>query len=390
MICLSYMCPLQVRSEMTKVDVGGGSYCYTGAGCRLHGGAWLSALEISHAQNSEVLSNAKETLRKHETKRNNKRVQVAQKAFNKTEAQVVDFELRESAIVKQAQERLFRAKRSYSRARDDQKREATQALLDAQLNYSHYKARSQRLAESVTEATNDSWRTYYESTDAKHFYGEAPGSKFTNPQLNGIQDVIKFAYEQRGSLAGDDREELIKRGSDPHGFTSSARYLLVHTAGTVGVQNTDAMKDTDKLTITRTKIGAPCNLVSEVDDMPFTNFGSLIMMQDSDTGKPRLITTFPGPVTKNPNPLDPESFEAMEGQTVTVADAKKLFGVSKLWVNTQMKARPIDLHAVKAYQEEIAQMGEKDTEKARLSLVRRMRERPGDETLKAKMQTHLH
>src|SRR5579875_3211223 len=60
--------------------------------------------------------------------------------------------------------------------------------------------------ESVLEAQrliprNGRYGKYYDDTDRKHFTDRnAPGSKFTDPRLNSLDDVVALARRQRGTL----------------------------------------------------------------------------------------------------------------------------------------------------------------------------------------------
>lgn len=177
---------------------------------------------------------------------------------------------------------------------------------------------------------------YYAATDKKHFGDKTePGSKFLNPSLEKVEDVLKLRMEQSGnaSMEGDDREALIARGSDPTGFGNGKRYLMVLTEGSVGIKNSNGLTDDTKVEVVRTKPGAPCSLVMEVVEQPTTDFAVIVLGEHKQTGKDFVITTFPGPVTK---PTANEELDAREGQMMTVGEVKEIMG-GDFWINTKMQ-----------------------------------------------------
>lgn len=177
---------------------------------------------------------------------------------------------------------------------------------------------------------------YYAATDKKHFGSrDQPGSKFLDPSLKKVEDVLMLRMEQTGtfSMNSDNRNELIARGSDPNGFNPNNRYLMVHTEGTVGIMNSSKLSGDAKVQVVRTKPGAPCSLVAEVDEQERTDFAVLVVGKHKGTGQDFLITTFPGPVTK---PTSNVELDAKEGRTVTVDEVKKILG-RDFWINTKIK-----------------------------------------------------
>jgi hypothetical protein len=186
----------------------------------------------------------------------------------------------------------------------------------------------------VPRASDPKIAAYYEATDKKHFgNSNQPGSKFTDSSLTKVEDVIQLAKKQRGSLRGDDRAELIKKGADVKGFLDSKRYLMVSTPGKVGIMSSTDLKDSDELEVVRTKPGVPCSLVRKVNKQPVTDYAVIVLAKNEETGKDLLITTFPGPVTK---PLSNIMIDELEGKTITVLDAKKILGTKPFWVNTKI------------------------------------------------------
>lgn len=173
---------------------------------------------------------------------------------------------------------------------------------------------------------------YYEATDRKHFglAGNTPGSKFTDPRLTKLEDVVALAFQQRGHLEGDDREFFIQQGSTADAFKEGNRYLKVETSGVVGILHASELQDDTMVTVQRTKPGVPCSLVVEVTERPHTDYGVIVLATHEKTGKAVVVTAFPGLVTE---PLSNEHLDLLEGKQLSMADARHLLG-SKFWVNT--------------------------------------------------------
>lgn len=189
----------------------------------------------------------------------------------------------------------------------------------------------------VPRHLDESHAAYYESTDRKHFGDKTePGSKFLNQSLRKVEDVLILRMRQAGevlNLDGDDRDALIARGSDPNGFGTGKRYLMVLTEGTVGIQDSKQLSDDTEIQVVRTKPGVPCSLVREVEDQPKTDFAVIVLGEHKETGRDFLITTFPGPVTK---PTKSEELDALEGKVITVGTARRIIG-NDFWINTKVK-----------------------------------------------------
>lgn len=190
---------------------------------------------------------------------------------------------------------------------------------------------------AVPRDIDESYASYYKATDRKHFGDPTePGSKFLDPKLKKLEDVLKLRILQSSTLNldGDDREELIKLGADPNGFLKDKRYLVVRTKGKVGVIHSDELDPAQKVLVKRTKPGVPCSLTVEVNEQPETDYAVIIMAKNDKTGKDFAITAFPGLVTK---PVAHPHIDALEGNHITVAEAKTILGES-FWLNTSMKA----------------------------------------------------
>lgn len=194
-----------------------------------------------------------------------------------------------------------------------------------------------KLVGSIVNRSDVEWAEYYEATDKKHFSDmDASGSKFTDPNMHKVEDVLELAIKQRGSLNGDDRDKFITQGSSPDAFRDGNRYIMIKTPGRLGVQSLKEMKDDDILEVTRTKPGVPCNIVKPITADEGNNLTTdtavAVISNDRETNKPILITTFPGIVTKN---IDNPELDKLEGQKITVARARELLG-DNAFANTRI------------------------------------------------------
>lgn len=194
-------------------------------------------------------------------------------------------------------------------------------------------------ANRVIDRSEPEWETYYSGTERKHFSDpEKPGSKFIDPNMRTLNDVVALAYVQRGSLEGDDRGKLLMLGAEPDAFKDDFRYLIVYTQGTLGFVKSSVLSDDTLLRVERTKPGAPCSYVLNVREQPKVNFGVIILSDDTDTGKTRLITAFPGQPTyvSLKDTKTGESFtDSLEGQVLTVKEVRELTG-RDVSVNTRL------------------------------------------------------
>ncbi|WP_159599757.1 hypothetical protein [Agromyces humi] len=168
---------------------------------------------------------------------------------------------------------------------------------------------------------------YYDATDRKHFGDPGtPGSTFTGYGITKLEDIVELVEQQRGTLDGDDRLELVARGwSDPGAFLPDHRYLLVFTPGVLGVLNSAGLDPATPIRVIRTKPGVACSAVIEVTAKPETDFGVLIL---DDAGT--VVTAFPGPIT---DPGITDTFGHLEGQTVPLKQIREIAG-GDVWLNT--------------------------------------------------------
>lgn len=180
------------------------------------------------------------------------------------------------------------------------------------------------------------YKEYYAGTDAKHFHDkDKPGSKFTDPAVTNLNDLVALTARQRKTgLSGDDRAQLVAMGTDSSALKSGYRYLLVKTEGKVGVRNSSSISDENTpIRVERTKAGASCSLVMDVKEQDSVGFGVLVMGRPEGVDKDIAITAHPGlPSTSSGR----GTFDAYEGKTITVAQARKIAGTKDVNINTRL------------------------------------------------------
>jgi hypothetical protein len=212
-------------------------------------------------------------------------------------------------------------------------------------------AHAARQAAAALIPRRGSWAGYYRATDAKHFPAggddstATPGSTFTDPSLRRLNDVVALAFRQRGSLEGDDREELARLGTPEEAFKPGIRYLLVHTPGTVGIRRSDDLPDEATVRVVRSKPGAPCSLVVDVTEQETTRVGTIIIGRESvdppqsesaDAARDLVFTAHPG----LPIPVDfTDRMSDLEGQHVPMSVVREVYG-GDVWLNTRLLSQP--------------------------------------------------
>lgn len=183
------------------------------------------------------------------------------------------------------------------------------------------KSYDQRVLALVPRESNGQ---YYAQNDAKHFgRGGTAGSRFTGDGIDATEDVLVLAYQQRGTLEGDDRDVFITNdGASPDAFFEGCRYLKVHTPGLSGVLSSQFLDDGDLIHVRRDKVGAPCSLSADAKPgANEVNSGCIIIGPSPDGGE-RVYSAFPGPVTV---PGSGE-MDAYEGQSLPVWQVREIFG----------------------------------------------------------------
>lgn len=148
-----------------------------------------------------------------------------------------------------------------------------------------------------------------------------------------LNDVVALAYRQRGSLEGDDREALVALGAPEEAFKPGMRYLLVRTSGTLGVQRSTGLADETPVHVVRSKPGAPCSLVLDVDAQPVGSVGTIVLgRHPQDESREVVYTAHPG------LPIPPDFTDRMgvhEGSTVSLSLVRAAFG-GEVWLNTRV------------------------------------------------------
>lgn len=177
---------------------------------------------------------------------------------------------------------------------------------------------------------------YYKATDAKHFSDKnAPGSKFTDPDMKNLNDVVALAANQRyDGLDGDDRAKLVQFGANPDAFRDDCRYLIVQTPGKVGSQHISSLPANDKIEVVRTKPGAPCSLVAKVSKQASANFGVVVIGKSSE-GKDVVFTAHPGMPTRTSGKSE-GIFDGYEGRSLSINHIMEIAGTDDVNVNTRL------------------------------------------------------
>lgn len=187
------------------------------------------------------------------------------------------------------------------------------------------------------DRSDEGWGPYYAGTERKHFSDRSlPGSKFTDPYIKTLDDLLVVASRQRGGLEGDDSDKFRFLGVRDEVFKPGYRYLFVATPGKLGIVTTDMLPGDTVVTVERTKPGAPCNFVMSVDKQLTVDYG-VIIISDEDPEKPRLITAFPGYPTFVPDRSTESAAKAdsLEGKSFTVNQVRELMGRDVV-VNTRL------------------------------------------------------
>lgn len=179
---------------------------------------------------------------------------------------------------------------------------------------------------------------YFASTEKKHFNKSEPGSTFTSAK--NLNEVLSQAQQQRGSLKGDDREKLIKEhGADPSSFEEGKRYIAVKTEGLLGSVDSSQLDDNQRVVVHQKAEGTKPVLVAEVNSSPKSTVATIVLVDNptlkgTEGHRNLLITAFPGVSgAKSSNP----ALEGKVGQSMTVKEAKTLFGGEPFSVNTVVK-----------------------------------------------------
>lgn len=167
---------------------------------------------------------------------------------------------------------------------------------------------------------------YFAKSEYKHFNLQQPGSTFT--ELNSFNELLSETFNQRGTLQGDDRSELIALGADHSSFTDDKRYLMVRTPGKLGAVRSSTLDENTPLRVIKKSPESRPVCVTPVDEHPTVNYATVVIadnptMPGTTEAPGLLITAFPGVSTESGSSADLEPYV---GQSITVGKARKIFG----------------------------------------------------------------
>jgi hypothetical protein len=171
---------------------------------------------------------------------------------------------------------------------------------------------------------------YFEAINAKHFVPETGvGSLFT--ECKNLEELLILAQQQRGSLAGDDRDKFLQLGVPNNALLPECRYLLIETAGEIGIVsiNDPRLKPETEVSVERRKPNAPCSLIVSLNEFPRTTLGTIVIGPNE-----KFDHNSPEPSTKemvrtaHPGlPIRPATTDIWaENSKITIADVRAKLG----------------------------------------------------------------
>lgn len=200
---------------------------------------------------------------------------------------------------------------------------------------------AEKLIQEIRKILPEEQQSYFQSIDKKYFNAETSvGSRFLDAK--NLAELLQFAFEQRGSLDGDDREALVQVGVNPETLMKECRYLKVDTKGEVGIVKVSDLSPDTKVKVIRTKPGTPCSLVAEQENLPRTDFGTVIIGLNEKTNeddpepstKEMIWTAHPGA------PIRP-AYEDIwpEGSEITAQEVVNRLG-NDVYLNVKREKKP--------------------------------------------------
>lgn len=167
---------------------------------------------------------------------------------------------------------------------------------------------------------------YFADSESKHFSSSQPGSTFTG--VSTFNELLNETFNQRGTLQGDDRDDLIARGADPTSFAPDKRYLMVETDGLLGAVRSSTLPDNTPLQVVRKSAKTKPVCVARVAKQAHVTFATIVVADNpsvpgTEESPGLLISAFPGASTESGSS---EALEPLVGNTLTIAEARKLFG----------------------------------------------------------------
>ncbi|MBU0706175.1 methyltransferase [Patescibacteria group bacterium] len=158
----------------------------------------------------------------------------------------------------------------------------------------------ENVSEQIKALLPEKYQYIYETLDQQHFGKKSYGSRFyENPDTGAknLRELLQRAYEQRGTLEGDDKDFFISQGVSKEALLSSHRYLKVAAEGKLGIASVSSLPPETKVRVVEIKPGEELSLVVGVesdDDLPEVEYGTIIIGPDEE-GKPeRIKTAHPG------------------------------------------------------------------------------------------------
>jgi hypothetical protein len=184
---------------------------------------------------------------------------------------------------------------------------------------------------------------YVRDLEAKHFKAEtAVGSVFL--EVRSVRELLELAAGQRGDLDGDDRERLRKLGMPEAAFAAEARYLLVNTAGEVGVLAATEAPLEAMVSVERHKGGEGDSLSlvyeQEFSKVPVSYATVIIGRREGDPSREEIWTAHPGLPMADFRPGVVEL-----GEKISVGELLNRF--SKAFPDLDQRAIPLQLRGAK-------------------------------------------
>jgi hypothetical protein len=138
---------------------------------------------------------------------------------------------------------------------------------------------------------------HYKALERQHFQKRiARGPAFSD--IRSIAQLLELCAQQRGTLNGDDREELILLGADAKAFIEeNTRYLKVIADGESGVVNASELNPLAPVKVVRVQEGEPCSLVAEGRSNQPAFVGTIIIVannQEQASTRECVLSAYPG------------------------------------------------------------------------------------------------
>lgn len=156
------------------------------------------------------------------------------------------------------------------------------------------------ISEQLEGLMPEEYAHIYAILNEQHFGKKTHGSKFyENPDTGAknLEELLKRALEQRGTLDGDDKAFFRSQGVPDEALLDSHRYLKVNAEGKLGIASVSSFPPDTKVKVVEVKRGEELSLVVEIetdDDLPEVEYGTIIIGPDEAGGPERIKTAHPG------------------------------------------------------------------------------------------------